>query len=107
MSVKVLISAMVLHCVVGGGGVAKRIQLLLRLPWLWQSLLPLLIITSLIILGGFVSFSLATFHEMGLGSSKIAESADKFTVSFLSTDPDLQILVCCLLANCILFLHEA
>jgi hypothetical protein len=25
----------------------------------------------------------------------------------LSTDPDLQILVCCLLANCILVLHEA
>jgi len=55
----------------------------------------------------FVSFSLATFHEMGLGSSKSAESADKFSVSFLSTDPDLQILFCCLLANCILFLHEA
>jgi hypothetical protein len=55
----------------------------------------------------FVSFSLATFHEMGLGSSKIAESADKFSVSFFSTDPDLQILVCCLLSNCSLFLHEA
>jgi len=49
--VKILISAMVLHCVGGGGGIAKRIQLLLRFPWLWQSLLPLLIITSLIILG--------------------------------------------------------
>ncbi len=55
----------------------------------------------------FLSFSLATFDEMGLGTSKIAESADTFSVSFLSTDPDLQILVCCLLANCILVLHEA
>jgi hypothetical protein len=60
--VKVLISAMVLHCVGGGGGgVAKRIQLLLRFPWLWQSLLPLLIITSLIILGGLFPSPLLHF----------------------------------------------
>jgi hypothetical protein len=59
--VKVLISAMVLHCVGGGGGVAKRIQLLLRFPWLWQSLLPILIITSLIILGGLFPSSLLHF----------------------------------------------
>jgi hypothetical protein len=55
----------------------------------------------------FLSFFLATFHEMGLGSSKIAECADRFSVAFSSTDPDLQILVCCFHANCILFLHEA
>jgi hypothetical protein len=57
LCLKILISAMVLHCV-GGGGVAKRIQLLLRFPWLWQSLLPLLIIASLIILGGLFPFLL-------------------------------------------------
>ncbi len=113
MSVKILISAMVLHCVVvRGADGAKRIQplrqpLRRRFPWLWHPLIPLLIITILIMLRGLFPSPLLHFMRWGLGSSKIAESADKFSVSFLSTDPDLQILVCCLLPNCVLFLHEA